>query len=639
MATKRSWVIIFAGLFFLCAEPPLFAGDVQFLSPSLDKEIIGKRPEFKWRYTAGAPPENVMVLIDGADVTELVSCKEGVCTFSPVQPLSAGEHAIEFSWEGENGQPGYESFSFSSRQSKLFREAYSSNSGGLNYQMSLQKDDAPNEPNSRVDGSIRTENRLSTRHWTFTASGQIRYIDQDHPVQLPEQKGFDVINFLLESVYEKGGFKLDSQLGDIIVTESENTINNYARRGGQIFLNYRNLVLHLFSANTAQYYGLNGGLGLNIDPNDKIYGVSGGVTFWNDHVTLRSLWAKGGEEGSSFGISTVSERQRGEVAGFMLDSNWFDSRMNIRGEYDITEYDSSSQDEFGYESDKAYKAVLSWDAASYGFSGIYEYMGPDYEVIGNQGLPKNRQGFSLSSWFSLTDHRLEFLFSRYNDNVEDDDLYPTVYDYQAGVRYSFNRFPNLPVSLSYQKTIQNSTDEPEYTPAVYFDTDAVGADVSWLTGSWNFNLHAGYSYQNDKEHMSGDTATITVTFAPGFTGTYFRINPSLSYNKSISHLTNVETDTYMANWDMEWQITDRILWSVAGNYNLTKADDDSVDQQNLDVHSRIAYRLFRDWLHLVQEPSIGLRGRYSWQDDRVYGNSEDSFVLMVDFTTSLTLAF
>ncbi len=639
MASKPAWIIFLFGLFFFCAETSTLAGEIQFLSPNMDKEIVGKRPQFKWKYPTGAPPSDVMVLLDGVDVTELVSCSGAVCSFAPVQPLAAGEHALEFSWTARKGAPGFATFSFSSRQSRLFKEDYSSNSGGVNYQMAIHKDDAPNEPYSRLDGSLRTENKLAAGHWTFSASGQLRYVDQDHPVEPPEQKGFDVINFLLESVYEKGAFRMDSQLGDIIVTESENTINNYARKGGQVFFNYHNLALHLFSTNTAQYYGLNGGLGVDIDPNDKIYGISGGVTFWNDHISLRSLYAKGGEEGSSFGVSTVSERQRGKVTGFILDSNWFDSMMSIRGEYDISDYDSSSADEFGYESDKAYKAAFSWDEANYGFSGVYEYMGPDYEVIGNQGLPKNRQGFSLSSWLSLTDNRFEFLFSRYHDNVENDDLYPTVYNYQAGVRYSFNRYPSLPLSLFYQKTIQNSKDEPEYTPAVYFDTDNLGADVSWLAGRWNFNLHAEYSYQNDKEHVSGDTATITVTFAPGFTGTYFRINPSLSYNKSISHLSNVETDTYMANWDMEWQISERITWSCAGNYNLTEADDNSVDQQNLDIHSRLAFRLLRDWMHIVEEPTVGLRGRYFWQDDRVSGDTEDSFVLMVDFTTSLNFAF
>ncbi len=639
MTTKRIWVFLVSGIVVLSLFGGVDAGQVEFLEPVAGKMVIGKRPTFKWRLPQGVDASGVLVILDGMDITELVSCQNGLCSFRPVQPLSAGDHVLELDWQEEKRGPISEVFSFSSRQSRLFREVYSKNSAGINYQLAIHKDDAPEQTNSRLDGSFITENKLQTQYWTFSASGQIRYVDQDHPVQSPEQKGFDLINFLLESVYQRGSFRMHSQFGDIVVTETENTINNYARKGAQVFLNYKDFGLHLFSTNTAQYYGLNGGLGVDIDPNDNLYGVSGSMGLFQKHFILKAIYAKGGEEGSSFGISTIGDRQRGKVAGLALDSNWFDSKMAIRAEYDITEYDSSSGDEFGPESDKAYRASVSWDDERFGLSGLYEYMGPDYEVIGNQGLPKNREGFTLGSWLSLDVHRLEFLFSRYNDNVKEDKLYPKVYNYQGGIKYFFNKYPSVPISFYYQKAIQNSTDEPEYTPEIYFDTDTLGADISWLPGNWSFNFHADYSYQNDKAHSTDDTASITVTFAPGYTGTYFRISPSFSYNKSIAHLTDVETDTYMANWDMEWQLTDRIVWSFAGNFNYTKADDDSVDMQTLDLHSRVAYTLFNTWHGLVDQPTIGFRAHYNWQDDKAYGHSDDSLVLMVDFTSNFNFTF
>ncbi len=639
MTAKRIWVFLVSGMVVLSWFGLVSAGEIEFLSPAPEKLVIGKRPLFKWKLPQGLESSEVLILLDGMDITELVSCQDGVCSFRPIQPLPAGDHVLEVDWQDTERGTVVETLSFSSRQSKLFREIYSKNSAGVNYQLAIHKDNAPQQPNSRIDGSFNTKNRLQTRYWTFSASGQVRYVDQDHPIQSPEQKGFDLINFLLESVYQRGSFRMDAQFGDITVNETENTINNYARKGAQVFFDYKDFGIHLFSTNTAQYYGLNGGLGVDIDPNDNLYGASGTMGFLDRHVLLKAIYAKGGEEGSSFGISTISDRQRGKVAGVMLDSNWFDSRMAIRAEYDVTEYDSSSEDEFGPESDKAYKASISWDDEFFGVSGLYEYMGPDYEVIGNQGLPKNREGFTLGSWLALDVHRFELLFSRYNDNVKDDRLYPRVYDYQGGIRYFFNKYPTVPISIYYQKNIQNSTDEPEYTPEIYYDTDTVGGDISWLPGNWSFNLHTDYSYQNDKAHSTDDTATITVTFAPGYTGTCFRINPSFSYNKSIAHLTDVETDTYMANWDMEWQLTDRIVWSFAGNFNYTTADDDSIDMQTLDLHSRIAYTLFNSWLGLVDQPTVGFRTRYNWQDDKTYGQSEDSLVLMIDFTSNFNFTF
>ncbi|NPA95213.1 MAG: hypothetical protein GXO58_07285 [Thermodesulfobacteria bacterium] len=639
MTQKQKHLVLLASVLMIFVNGLTYASQIELFSPNLDKIIVGKRPVFKWKCEDHGAQNNMLVLLDGTDVTAMVECNGSICSFRPILPLPAGDHILEISWENEAGAYYTEAFGFKSRQSRAFKEIYSKNSTGLTYQMVLRKDDMPQQPNSRVDGDWSSENRVSTNYWTFSARGELRYVDQDHPIEYPEKKGFDLISFLLESVYERGDFRMDSQLGDIIVTESQNTVNNYARKGGQIFLNYKVLGLHLFSTNTAQYYGLHGGLGVDIDPNDKLYGVSGTVSLLDNHVTLRSMYAKGGEEGSSFGISTVEDRRRGKVGGFIAESNWFNSRLRITGEYDISEYDASTKDEFGPESDKAYRASLAWDDATYGFSGTYEYMGPDYEVIGNQGLPKNREGFSLASWITSGFHRFEFMFSRYNDNVKDNKLYPKVYDIQGGVKYSWNKLPNLPISIYYQKVIQNSTDEPEYTPEIYFDTDSVGADVSWLKGAWNLNFHTAYSYQNDKAHVSGDTATITFVFAPGYTGNVFRFNPSFSYNKSISHLRDVETDTYMANWDMEWQLTDKVLWSFAGNYNITEADDDSVDQQNLDIHTRLAFCIMPNWKHFIEEPTVGIRGRYTWQDDRVFDRSEDSFMVLIDFTTNVNFTF
>jgi hypothetical protein len=78
---------------------------------------------------------------------------------------------------------------------------------------------------------------------------------------------------------------------------------------------------------------------------------------------------------------------------------FLNQKLATEAEFDISRFDPDTQDEFSSERDKAYRLKVggAWD--KYTYEALYEYMGPDYEVIGNQGLQKNREA-SLDSVYA-----------------------------------------------------------------------------------------------------------------------------------------------------------------------------------------------------------------------------------------------
>ncbi len=610
------------------------------LSPDTSGVVVGKRPTLKWKIGDMAAGDALLVMMDGVDITALVRCDDGgICIYRPFQVLAAGDHSVQFIWRDREGLEHSETVQFQSRQTSLFQEAYTSTEASVNYQAVLDKRDQPQIPYSKADSEITSEASLKTTRWHFTAKSQFRYLDQNLPVMPPQEKGIDLVNFLVSSGYQKDAMKMEGELGDVQVSETQNTVNGYARRGGQLFLDYKALGLHAFSVQTDQVFGLDGGLGIGTDPFDQLTGISGSLSLLKEQLKLKTLFAKGGERGSSFGISTLDGGKKGEVAALVMEAALLDQRLSIEGEYDVSKYDGDTSDEFGQESDKAYRIKLAWNGSTFGADASYEYMGPEYEVIGNQGLPKNREGFTLGGRIMAPVHSLDVRFSRFNDNVEDDDLYPTVYTSEGSISYTFSKFQSLPISISYQKSIQDSSDEPEYTPETDFHTDTVNLNLTWIKGLWNLGIQGGYSYMNDKTGMIGDTTTVIFSFTPSYSGTHLQITPMFSYNKSITHIIDVETDTYTANLDLQWQMTKRLHWSAAGNYNIMQADDDSMDQRNLNLNCRLAYKLMEGWRSVLEHPTVGIRGQYAWQEDKIYHMESDSYAVLIDFTANIKLTF
>ena len=614
---------------------------VSLVMPEVDSLAVAKRPLIQCAVRAPFFSEDMLVLLDGVDVSGIVETTSDGFEFRPVGILAPGPHMLSVKIRTTDGIEVQEDFMFSTRHSGMFEEAVSNNEITTVYDQVLKSpDDMDSIADSRIEANLWSKSRLKEKKWEFTFDTQFRFLDQNIPVYSPEEKGVSLVNYLLQGKYTGDKFQLHTELGDVQVDETQNTVQYLARRGGKLSLRYKDLNLKGFVTKSDQVFGFEGGTGLSSDTGNHIMGLSGDMALLSNRMNLKAIYVSGGEEAESY-MGTWSEdaKKKGDTLGLVFKTDFFQQKLTTEAELDFSEYDPDTSDEFSSESDKAYRVRAGGYAGHYSYEAIYEYMGPDYEVIGNQGLQKDREGFNIRAGADFSMHSANISFSGYNDNVKKDALYPRIYTYQGGIDYTLNKFQCLPIGLSYQKSMLESDMEPEYTPPLEMDTDTMSGRINYMRGPWNLGLQASHSIQDDRTPQGNDTTTTTYTFSPAYSSRHIAISPSASFNRSKYKFTGTRTDTSTINLDLRGDIFDeRVTYEFGGTYNRTRSNDGTVNQHNLNTSFRVAYVTGkRLWGFLL--PSVGIRGQYGTTRDKAYDDENEDFLLMLAVSSSMLFSF
>jgi hypothetical protein len=613
---------------------------IQIITPAENSEIVGKKPEIRVKFSEPVLPQTVVVILDGTDITQLITLSEKEFEYKPFLVLAAGLHNLNISAADKEGRQLQKVFSFSTRHTSTFEEAYTSNEASVIYETILSNPDSqPYIPDSRVEGNLRSDSKIKDKEWEFTFNTNLRYLDQNLPIMLPLQKGIDVANWTFNGSYTKDNLRLGTSIGDVQVNETPYTAYSLARKGGIFSFQYNDFQLSTFSVQSQQFFGLKG-IGIEGSLDDHIIGVSGGIKLFDKKLEFKTIYVTGGEPGSSFGISTSSGSKRGDVFGFLLTSDFFENKLRTEFETDFSRYDPDNSDEFGSKSDKAYKLKVDGYLGIYNYEAMYEYIGRDYEVVGNQMIQKDKQGVSLRGGVNLGMHNVNLMFSRYNDNVKGDDLFPRIVNYQGNLDYSFNGVPSFPMGINYQKSIQDSTREPSGSFELKLYTDTVSGRINYMMDKINLGFMTSYSQMDDRTSTNNDTSNINYTLTSSYNIPNISVSPAFSLNQSKVHLTDVRTDTYTINLDLRTKFfRDRISFDIGGTYNIVKASDASVDNRNLNANFRLAYNI-RDFLKGYMNPTIALRGTYLKTTDEIYSRSnKDEFILFLVLATSVPFSF
>jgi hypothetical protein len=615
---------------------------IHAIIPAENSEVISKKPEIKVEFSKPVVSQTLLVLLDATDITQLLTVTEKGFEYKPFMVLAAGTHNLSISATDKEGKQLQKSISFTTRHTGTFEEAYTNNEISAMYDQALSKpDNAQYVPDRKFEANLGSDTKIKEKAWEVTFKTNVRFLDMSLPVASPLKKGIDVANWLFTGSYTSDILKLKTSIGDVQVNETQYTVAGLARRGGVFNLEYDVFQINAFSVKSEQVFGLKGGTGIEGTTDDHILGVSGGVNLFDKKVMFKTIYVTGGEPGSSFGISTTSGTKKGDVLGFVLMSDLFENKMRTEFEADFSKFDPDTSDEFESRNDNAYRAKIGGSLGIYNYEALYERIGKDYEVIGNQGLQKDKQGVSIINGLNLGKHYFNVLLSRYNDNLKGDDLFPRIVNYVAGIDYSCNEITNLPIGINYQKSIQDSSREPSGTDPIDLNTDTVAGRINYTKDKLNLGFQAAYSLQSDKSPMDYDTTTITYTFTPSYVFLpNVSINSAFSLNQSKIHLTDLRTDTYTINMDVRTKFfNDGLTFDVGGTYNIMKVNDDSTDNRNLSTNFRLAYNI-KDFLKGYVNPTIALRGTYTKFTDNVYPSSNrDEFVLFLVLATTIPFSF
>ena len=579
-------------------QAPQGAEWVRMINPAENAEVIGKRPQIKAEFIKPVQRDKLLVTLDGTDVTQLAVLSESGFAYSPVVPLAAGSHTLVVMAVDASGASMQKILTFKSRHSEIFEEASSNNDASVIYTQALVKpkfleqpvpQTTPNQPpqppthvdafNSKIEGNLKSDNKLKNGEWEFTLNGNLRYFDQDVPSTPPLTKGFDVANWLLTGTYTKDALKVKASMGDIQVNETPNTIN-LSRKGGLLQFDYDIFQLKAFSLKNMQTFGIEGGMGIGLSNDDHILGVSAGVKLFNKKVEFKTIYVTGEDAGNPdavsiipvpgippdpFGTSNQSGVKEGNVLGFVLTSDFFDNKLKTELEADFSRFDTDASDEFGKKNSSAYLARAYGVLGKYNYDAKYEYFGRDYGTVGNLGSLQDREGPTVTQGLMLDKHMFLLNLSSSNDNVNNDPLFARIYQYTGGLNYTFTGIANVTLGLGYQRSLQESWHEPAGTPDLDMMSDTLSANISYIYGKWVFGVMTMYSLLNDRTFANADTTTMTVTFTPAYTLPSLTVGPMFSLNRTKSNSNGnwIWTDTYTAGLNIFAKLyreSKRVFW-------------------------------------------------------------------------------
>ncbi|HBI47129.1 MAG TPA: hypothetical protein DDX93_00125 [Smithella sp.] len=662
----------------LCFLTPAFAWAEECIiitSPVENTVVIGKRPEIKGVFRCPLTPGSYVVMLDGVDITQLMDVTAEGFTYRPETLVTTGSHSLSVSYTGADNLPHQFAVNFSIRHSEKFGEIYSKNDVSLLYEGALVRKDstadaavpvytegqnvAPSTtaayPSSKIEGNLASESRVKEGPWNVSLTTNVRYFDQDIPVTDPLKKGFNVANWLFTGNYEKDRVKMKLSAGDIMINETPYTIAGFSRKGTMFNGEAGPVYANVFSARSAQTYGVDGGIGIGNVNEDHIFGASAGVKLFENKVDVRTIYVTGTDPSASglpasitppstqsnvYGNSTTTGNKQGDVVGFLLTTDFLQNRLRTEMEADFTRYDPDNSDEFEKRSSSAYRAKIGGAVNWFTYDALYEYIGKYYGVIGNPSLAKDRQGFSLQSGINLSDQNLSVMASRYSDNVESDPLFPEIVSTQGNVSYQFNKIPYVPLGFTYQKILQESSKEPVGGTRIDTSTDTYSGRIGFTKGSFSVNFSPSYSIINDKTPADADTTNIVYAAMAAYALPNLSIAPAFTWSKTRNHATNVWTDTFVYNLDFRSRFFhDRISFDTGGTYTASTADNNSVDSGTWNARATLAYRL-NDHLKTFVKPTVGLRFSYLKTDDKInVAMNKDEFSLFVVLEAAIPVIF
>ncbi len=489
------------------------------------------------------------------------------------------------------------------------------------------------------EGNLNSESMISEGPWEVSLSTNARYTDQELKVSDPIQKGFTLVDYTVKGKYDTGQLALTAALGDVTVEGTRNTISSLSRKGGIIGAESNRFFLTGFTLRSQQIFGIDIKEDVEPDNSDHVMGMTGGANLLDGKLGFKLIYVSGGEEfnSSSYGIWPASEGTKGTAFGFEVTTDFFDQKLTTLFEYDISDYDAIIGDGIGSISDNAYLGKIGGTLDFFNYEILYEYTGPDYKVV-TSSLEQDRKGFTARSGFSMDQQSIQFNLGKYNNNLVGRPTYARVDSLEYGATYDLNMIAALPMSLGWQRALQDSSKEPAGTNAIKNTTDTIFGSVSYLKEAWMIGVQPEYTRLNDQTSVNYDTTSTSITLFTSYNRERFSISPSVSLNRFKDCTTNVDQDTINYNLSFFVNLYDGLSIEGTGSYGSFDSDDNTTDQDNFNGDVQLSYQ-FQKPIHGILSPKVLLRAAHNNVEDKVADTSSRETIFYLLLSGSLDLSF
>ena len=587
---------------------------------------IAKKPVIECRLKGYDPDEIETVLLDDTDITDAIEKSGEGFVFKPMLHVAGGKHTLTVILY-HNDEEVQEEYTFKTRQSRSFETMQTKVDTTLVLQALLDKSsDVTGVPYTKAQGDVGIASELKDEAWSYAFRGNLRYLDQSAPVESPLRKGFDLAGYLFSAAYTDERMSAVIDVGDVEVTESEYGIQGVSSRGAQAKLLYDTVEAHAYLVDGTGNYGWYGGMGLSPRSEDHLYGGSVEKTFF-EATKVRVAYLKGGRTGEDFGTSDDSVEngsgdaigRAGQVLALVFETPVIGEKLHLAGEYDLSDYDADTRDEYGKVSDHAWNVKLDgYLNDHYSYNLLYEYIGDRYASIGAEGIEGDNEGYGGAFNAEFDAYSLALTGSRYHDNVGDSRLYARVFTTKGGLSYAYRGIENTTLSASLGRSFRKSDKEPTADDRVSVMSDLMGLGWEYAVQAWMF--HLGYQYAKEKDNVEHAKSIDNVfTFTPSYTGEMFHVEPSFTYEHAHDSRTE-KVETYTVGLALGGMIVpETVTYDISSTYE-RRLPDESAAGYLFQVQGQIAYNL-KAPTAAMNHPVIGLRATYNNAKDA--GTEED----------------
>ncbi len=618
---------------------------IQVINPKNGTLIIERHLDIQTKFRVPVDHDSLVVLLDDNDITAMVEfTKTGFHCKVPMQ-LAGGSHVLYIAGNGPEGPFEQESI-FSSKQNSIFEQASTSNEWSINLQAGSFHSNIKNDTSAiSLDSTWQHESNLTKGNWKVTLTAGARLLEESYSSSSeensslfsfqsqdgnygpreessstyaqnqgsidPEREGLDLNNMLMRGQYENNSIAALVEIGDLQIKKSKNTFANLARNGGQLSVDLDKIYFSGFSVFGKDTFGIHDGIGIGFDNDDHLYGFSGGFRLLNEQIDMLGFYIDGGQKENSYASWSEEQGNSGNVFGIVIKTNFIKDLLVTEFEYDRSDYDPNTDDEFSSSRAEAYRFEVSGQDDIFNYDITYERFDPEYNVPGNLSPKQDYAGITANGSLMFDVHSLGFMAGVYHDNVNKNPLYARTNSYMGQLDYYYYGITSFPVGFSFQHTADMSTDEPAESPETNLTTDTFSFNTGYTPqGPFTLNVTASYSWQDDDADQDADLATLSFTLSPTLTLDTMSVTLSGTVNQNRDMLSGNRTDDYVVTLDMMGSIfTERLTYYLGGTYDHSLITDDSSDRHGLTGYSRLAWT-FDDFIGLTR-PTLGVELQYN----------------------------
>jgi hypothetical protein len=584
---------------------PVVNGDIRLLEPkSLQLTALQTFSLETVNYTGP-----VTILIDGVDVSASAKRNNTRLVYRTAEPLPPGKHQLTVLTTAVGG-PGRSEWQLvvnEPRRTAHQRELYSKSS--LSLSASYVSGDKINNDQTVASGNLAVDVGARVDQTNVSLETNIGYSSTSSNNDLTPT------GYLLQAKQEQDRLAL----GDVSFTGTPLTVPSLAHRGAMADMHWGAFDLQLMQVNSRSITGWSTGLGSDNQLQGAVLGYAGSSADGQMPKLTAVVLSGEIQDASSYNVASIDPPSRGKVLGVQGSGQY--AGFGYTAELGFSEFDQNTKDTVAAKHDLAGSIQLNKVVGGIGLSAAYQRAGADYSSIANPGATFDREqlGMSASTAFDISSVSLSLGRSR--DNLDNDPSRPVVYNDNIGLSYALTPQSWPALSFSYSVGTVKSDAEPVGTPTTDISTQNASASMSLNRQQWmgSVVVNAGLIDDPVNGGTGSGSAVLTLQVQPD---KYWSLVPSMSLIRSRHQA--VTQETVLATMSLNWKISKTIGAAGQGAWVRNIADDDSVDNLQINPVLRVSWDITDYLKRLLSQQHAGLTLSYRGNHYRDHIDSSNS---------------